>query len=180
MTRIYTRSGDLGSTGLADGSRSQKDSLRIETIGSVDECNAHIGLLLSLLPDDEALRPVLIRVQHRLFDIGAALAAAKSALSQADIDLLENDIDTFDSTLMPLKQFILPGGNTAAASAHVARTICRRAERCIVALSKAPNERDKLPSEILRYMNRLSDLLFIIARVLAARDGGDVPWISKP
>ena len=188
MTRIYTRSGDQGDTGLANGSRVRKDSLRIEAIGTVDECNTQVGLLLSHLPDSDELRPILERVQHHLFDVGAALAAAPSTLSLADVELLEKQIDKVDAKLSPLKQFILPGGNTAAATAHVARAVCRRAERCVLALAAAtvdnedelPSEAlppETLPPEILCYLNRLSDLLFTVARALAARDGGDVAWI---
>lgn len=186
MTRIYTRSGDQGDTGLANGSRVRKDSLRIEAIGTVDECNTQVGLLLSHLPDSDELRPILERVQHHLFDVGAALAAAPSTLSLADVELLEEQIDKVEAKLSPLKQFILPGGNTAAATAHVARAVCRRAERCVLALAAADKEDELLsealplevlPPEVLCYLNRLSDLLFTVARALAARDGGDVAWI---
>ncbi|MEH6639437.1 MAG: cob(I)yrinic acid a,c-diamide adenosyltransferase [Porticoccaceae bacterium] len=178
MTRIYTRSGDQGDTGLANGSRVRKDSLRIEAIGTVDECNTQVGLLLSHLSDSDELRPILEQVQHRLLDVGATLAAAPSTLSHADVELLEKQIDKVDAKLSPLKQFILPGGNAAAATAHVARAVCRRAERCVLALGAATvNNEDELPSEVLCYLNRLSDLLFTVARALAARDGDDVAWI---
>ena len=193
MTRIYTRSGDQGDTGLANGSRVRKDSLRIEAIGTVDECNTQVGLLLSHLSDSDELRPILERVQHHLFDLGAALAAAPSTLSHADVELLEEQIDKVDAKLSPLKQFILPGGNTAAATAHVARAVCRRAERCVLALAAADKEGELplealplealplevLPPEVLCYLNRLSDLLFTVARTLAARDGGDVAWVPS-
>lgn len=188
MARIYTRSGDQGNTGLANSQRVGKDTLRIEAIGTVDECNAHIGLLLAHLPGDDDLRPVLEQVQHHLFDLGAALATAESTLSQADVDYLEKQIDHISEKLSPLKHFILPGGNIPAATAHMARTVCRRAERCMVALSnseaQSPKQSSvskveselKIPQELLRYINRLSDLLFSIARVLSARNGGDIRW----
>ena len=146
----------------------------------VDECNTQVGLLLSHLSDSDELRPILERVQHHLFDVGAALAAAESTISQADVELLEKQIDHMDAKLNPLKQFILPGGNIAAATAHIARAVCRRAERCVVALGAATvNNEDALPPEILCYVNRLSDLLFAVARTLAARDGGDVAWVPN-
>lgn len=175
MSPIYTRSGDQGNTGLANGDRTPKNSLRIEAIGSVDECNAQIGLLLSHLPEEDELRPILEQVQHQLFEVGTVLACGESTLTQADINHLEHHVDNLDAGLEPLGQFILPGGNVAAATAHVARTVCRRAERRIYALGKSESgNKDQLPPEIPSYMNRLSDLLFTIARALAARDGGDV------
>lgn len=172
MTRLYTRSGDRGDTGLADGSRRRKDDARIQALGSVDECNAQLGLLLAHLAPDDPLLPLLAPVQHRLFDLGATLAGAPATLEASDIDALERAIDDLCAALPPLRQFVLPGGSPAAALAHVVRALCRRAERDLVAAATA----EALPPEPGRYLNRLSDLLFAVARTLAARTGGDVVW----
>jgi cob(I)alamin adenosyltransferase len=172
MTRLYTRGGDRGETGLAAGSRRRKDDPRIQALGSVDECNAQLGLLLAQLLPDDALHPVLVPVQHRLFDLGATLAGAPATLDASDIDVLERVIDDLCAALPPLRQFVVPGGSTAAALAHVARAVCRRAERDLVVAAAT----ESLPPELGRYLNRLSDLLFAVARTLAARAGGDVAW----
>ena len=172
MTHLYTRSGDGGETGLADGSRRRKHDARIQALGSIDECNAQLGVLLAQFAPDDPLLPLLAPVQHRLFDLGATLAGAPATLDASDIDALERDIDDLCAALPPLRQFVLPGGSATAALAHVARAVCRRAERDLVAA--AANE--SLPQEPGRYLNRLSDLLFAIARTLAARAGGDVAW----
>lgn len=172
MTRLYTRSGDRGDTGLADGSRRRKDDARIQALGSVDECNAQLGLLLTHLAPDDPLLPLLAPVQHRLFDLGATLAGAPATLDASDIDALERAIDDLCAALPPLRQFVVPGGSPAAALAHVTRALCRRAERDLVAAAAS----ELLPPEPGRYLNRLSDLLFAVARTLAARAGGDVVW----
>lgn len=172
MTRLYTRSGDRGDTGLADGTRARKDDARIQALGSLDECNAQLGLLLAQLPADDALRTLLGPVQHRLFDLGAALAGATLALEQADVEALERAIDGLCTALPPLRRFVLPGGDVLAAQAHVVRAICRRAERDLVAAAAA----QPLPELCLGYLNRLSDLLFAVARTLALRTGGEVVW----
>lgn len=172
MTRLYTRSGDRGATGLADGTRVRKDDARIQALGSLDECNAQLGLLLAQLPADDALRALLGPVQHQLFELGAGLAGAATALAQADVEALEHAIDALCAALPPLRRFVLPGGNAVAAQAHVVRAVCRRAERDLVAAAAA----QPLPEVWLRYLNRLSDLLFAAARTLALRGGGEVEW----
>jgi cob(I)alamin adenosyltransferase len=173
LSKIYTRTGDDGSTGLGDGSRTPKDSLRVNAYGTVDEANSAIGLVLAEdLP--ESIRACLIRVQHQLFDLGGELCIPGMALvQQADIDGLEHELDGFNADLPALANFILPGGGRAAAAAHLGRTIVRRAERETITLSRAENVR----GEVIKYLNRLSDLLFVIARVLARASGaGEVLW----
>jgi len=173
LTKIYTRTGDAGTTGLGDGTRVTKDSLRIEAIGAVDELNSSIGVLLAETLADAA-RQCLHDVQHDLFDLGGELCIPGMAMIHADdIDRLETTLDGFNADLPPLKDFILPGGGAAAAHCHVARTVCRRAEREVVALARGETVR----AEAIRYLNRLSDLLFVIARVLARASGhGEVLW----
>jgi len=172
MTRLYTRTGDHGATGLADGARARKDDARIQALGSLDECNAQLGVLLAQLPADDPLRAALAPVQHQLFELGAGLAGAKTALAQADVEALELAIDDLCAALPPLRRFVLPGGDAAAAQAHVVRAVCRRAERDLVAAAAA----QPLPEVWLRYLNRLSDLLFAAARTLAIRGGGELAW----
>ncbi|GMU44977.1 MAG: cob(I)yrinic acid a,c-diamide adenosyltransferase [Xanthomonadales bacterium PRO6] len=174
LSKIYTRTGDDGSTGLGDGSRTGKDSLRVAAYGTVDEANSSIGVVLSQDCVPEAVVHCLRRVQHQLFDLGGELCIPGMALVQGgDIDALERDLDAFNEPLPPLKDFILPGGGAAAAHCHVARTVTRRAERECVALARVETVRP----EVLRYLNRLSDLLFVIARVLARSGGaGEVLW----
>lgn len=173
LSKIYTRTGDDGSTGLGDGTRVGKDSLRVNAYGSVDEANSAIGLVLAeVIP--EAVCACLTRVQHQLFDLGGELCIPGMALvHQADIDGLERELDAFNADLPALENFILPGGGRAAAAAHLARTITRRAERETIALGRVETVR----VEAVKYLNRLSDLLFVIARVLA-RDAcqGEVLW----
>ena len=173
LTRIYTRTGDDGTTGLADGSRVAKDAPRIEAIGTVDELNSVIGVLLAEdLP--AAARTLLHDVQNDLFDLGGELSVpGHTLMSEAHSKRLEDALDALNAKLPALKEFILPGGSRAASLAHVARTVCRRAERMLVAASKA----DPLAPPLLQYLNRLSDLLFVLARVLN-RDagGGDIYW----
>ncbi len=173
LSKIYTRTGDDGSTGLGDGSRVGKDSARVSAYGTVDEANSCIGLLLaSDMPAD--IRELLTRIQHQLFDLGGELCIpGHAAVFDSDIDALEARLDHYNDDLPALKEFILPGGGEAAARCHVARTVVRRAEREAVALSR---DEDVRPQAI-RYLNRLSDLLFVLSRVLARASGhGEVVW----
>jgi len=173
LSKIYTRTGDDGTTGLGDGSRVAKDSSRVAAYGTVDEANSCIGLVLATdLPDD--VRALLTTVQHQLFDLGGELCIpGHAAIFDADIERLEQHLDAFNEPLPPLKDFILPGGGEAAARCHIARTVVRRAEREAVSLSRIEDVRP----EAVRYLNRLSDLLFVLARVLARASGhGEVLW----
>jgi cob(I)alamin adenosyltransferase len=174
LTRIYTRTGDRGTTGLADGSRVAKDTPRIEAIGAVDELNSALGVLLAEKFSDE-VRACLTDVQHDLFDLGGELSKPGHAImTEAQVTRLERLLDRFNADLPPLKDFVLPGGSRAAALAHLARAVCRRAERRVVAMS---HKEEDTPPFAVRYLNRLSDLLFVLARVLnrhARRD--DVLW----
>ena len=174
LSKIYTRTGDDGSTGLGDGSRVAKDSLRVEAYGTVDEANSAIGVVLAAgkVPDD--IRDLLTTVQHQLFDLGGELCIpGHAAIFDADVEALERQMDHFNEDLPALKEFILPGGGEAAARCHLARTIVRRAERATVALSR----QEAVRAEAIRYLNRLSDLLFVLSRVLARADGqGEVLW----
>lgn len=173
LTRIYTRTGDDGTTGLGDGRRTEKDNLRIEAIGTVDELNCAIGVVLGEhVPN--VVRDQLVRIQHRLFDLGAELSMPGHLLVTADdVAKLEKLIDAFNQELPSLREFILPGGGRAAATCHVARAVCRRAERRLVSLGRDTT----INSHALGYLNRLSDLLFVIARILS-RDTGqpEVMW----
>lgn len=173
LTKIYTRTGDSGTTGLGNGSRTDKDNSRIEAIGSVDELNSSLGVLLS--EDlDETARSRLEGIQHDLFDLGGELSIpGYSSMTEAQVKRLEQYLDEYNATLPALKEFILPGGTRAASLCHVARTVCRRAERRVVKLSHT----EKVPPLGIQYLNRLSDLLFVLARVLN-RHGGrdDVLW----
>ncbi|MBB1088469.1 cob(I)yrinic acid a,c-diamide adenosyltransferase [Lysobacter sp. SG-8] len=173
LSRIYTRTGDDGSTGLGDGSRTGKDSARVAAYGTVDEANSCLGLLLACdLPDD--VRALLTAIQHQLFDLGGELCIpGHAAIGAADVERLEVHLDRLNEDLPALKDFILPGGGEAAARCHVARTVVRRAEREAVALSRVEDVRP----EAVHYLNRLSDLLFVLARVLARASGhGEVLW----
>ena len=173
LSKIYTRTGDDGSTGLGDGARVSKDSARVTAYGTVDEANSAIGIVLACeIPD--SIRNVLVAVQHQMFDLGGELCIpGHAAIFDADIQALEDTLDRFNADLPPLKDFILPGGGMAAAQAHLARTICRRAEREVVTLS----HHDAVRPEAIRYLNRLSDLLFVLCRVLARESGhGEVLW----
>jgi cob(I)alamin adenosyltransferase len=175
LSKIVTRTGDSGETGLGDGSRTPKDGPRIEAIGAVDELNSDLGVLLAEeLP--AGLRECLLEVQHDLFDLGGELSIpGYTGLKEAQVSRIEEVVERFNSTLPPLKEFILPGGGRTAALAHVCRTVCRRAERRVVALIHA--DPDHAPGFSLQYLNRLSDLMFVLARVLnreAGRD--DVLW----
>jgi len=174
LSKIYTRTGDDGTTGLGDGSRVPKDSARVEAYGTVDELNSCIGVLLvdKSLPDK--VRACLTEVQHELFDMGGELCIpGHQAIVAQQVARLEQELDEFNEALPPLKEFILPGGTRAAGLAHLARAVCRRAERSIVALSSSEKVAD--PARI--YLNRLSDLLFVLGRVLNREGGrGDALW----
>lgn len=173
LSKIATRTGDDGSTGLGDGSRVAKDSLRVQTLGDVDELNSNLGVLLTeTLPS--ALRAQLLAIQHDLFDLGGELCIpGHTMIGAAQVALLDRLLEQYNADLPPLKEFILPGGSRAAALAHVCRTVCRRAERSVVALGKL--ETLAIPPQ--QYLNRLSDLLFVWARVLNRVNGGsDVLW----
>ncbi len=174
LSKIYTRTGDKGTTGLGDGSRVEKDNLRVEAFGTVDELNSTVGLVLAAkLPTN--IRSILDRVQHELFDLGGELCVPGTTLiPDSYIDGLEADLDMLNQNLPPLKDFILPGGSDSAARCHLARTVCRRAERRVVALA---HDEDVNPATI-RYLNRLSDFLFVAARVIVrADDGAEVLWV---
>jgi cob(I)alamin adenosyltransferase len=174
LSKIYTRTGDKGTTGLGDGSRVEKDNLRVEAFGTVDELNSTVGLVLTeKLP--VSVRSILNRVQHELFDLGGELCIpGTSLIPDSYVKGLEVDLDLLNADLPPLKDFILPGGSESAARCHLARTVCRRAERLVVALAR---DEDVNP-ETVRYLNRLSDFLFVAARVLARADGGsEVLWV---
>ncbi len=173
LSRIVTRTGDAGTTGLGDGTRVAKDSARIATIGDVDELNSTLGVLLAEeIPD--ALRDDLVAVQHDLFDLGGELSIpGHAALGDAHVARLEAAVERYNAPLGPLREFILPGGTRAVALAHVARCVCRRAERSLVRLAADSPVGD--PAR--RYLNRLSDLLFVVARSLNRHAGrGDVLW----
>ncbi|MCZ6560354.1 MAG: cob(I)yrinic acid a,c-diamide adenosyltransferase [Gammaproteobacteria bacterium] len=175
LSKIYTRTGDKGETGLGDGQRVSKDHQRVEAFGCVDETNSAIGMVLAVpgLPDQVV--DCLTEVQHDLFDLGGELCIpGHVAVTDEFVGRLEARLDEFNDELPALKEFILPGGGTAASACHLARTICRRAERRVVSLSAM--EKNVRP-EAIRYLNRLSDLLFVIARVLARHEqGSEVLW----
>ncbi len=174
LSKIVTRTGDDGTTGLGDGSRVAKDCARVEAVGAVDEANSAIGIVLAVDAVPDAVRDCLVEVQHDLFELGGELCIpGHSAIDQAYIDRLESDVESFNTDLPPLKDFILPGGGEAAAACHLARTVVRRAERRVITLAGS----ESLRPEVTRYLNRLSDLLFIIARVLARIETGqEVQW----
>jgi cob(I)alamin adenosyltransferase len=173
LSKIATRTGDNGTTGLGDGSRVAKDNLRIAAMGDVDELNSHIGLLMcEELP--ATLREEMISIQHDLFDLGGELCIPGYALiTETHVARLDTLLEKYNADLPPLKDFILPAGSRAASLAHVCRTVCRRAERSIVSLGHS----EKINDSPRRYMNRLSDLLFVLSRVLNRFAGGsDVLW----
>lgn len=174
LSKIYTRTGDDGTTGLGDGSRVAKDSTRVEAYGTVDEANSAIGIVLAADAMPDAIRTCLTEVQHDLFELGGELCIpGHSAVTEAYIDRLEDDLDGFNEDLPRLKEFILPGGGQAAAACHLARAIVRRAERRVLSLASIEDVRP----EVVKYLNRLSDLLFVVARVLArAESGQEVLW----
>ncbi|HRH38146.1 MAG TPA: cob(I)yrinic acid a,c-diamide adenosyltransferase [Flavobacteriales bacterium] len=181
--RIYTRTGDKGETGLLGGKRVPKDDLRIETYGTVDELNSHLGALRDLAAPHH--HDLLISIQEQLFSIGSRLASQNEeeagkfkvpSITEEHILALERAMDRMDAELEPMRNFILPGGHIASSQAHVCRTVCRRAERRAVQLARE-NELDPV---LIRYLNRLSDLLFVMARHLAKLNGvPDTPWVPK-
>lgn len=176
LSKIYTRTGDQGSTGLGDGSRVEKDHIRVEAFGTVDELNSAIGLIRAEeLP--QGMDELFSEIQHRLFDLGGELSVpGYTVIEQCDIDELEQRLDGYNEALPMLKEFILPAGGRATAQCHLARTICRRAERRVFTLSKS----DTVNGASIAYLNRLSDLLFVVARVLARFENGEeVLWKPK-
>jgi len=173
LSKIYTRTGDDGTTGLGDGTRIAKDSARVAAYGTVDEANSALGVVLAAdLPAD--ISALLTTVQHQMFDLGGELCIpGHAAIFDADITALEDALDHHNAPLPPLKDFILPGGGEAAARCHLARTIVRRAERETVTLAR----HDDVRPQAIQYLNRLSDLLFVLSRVLARASGhGEVLW----
>jgi cob(I)alamin adenosyltransferase len=174
LSKIYTRTGDDGTTGLGDGSRVPKTNARIEAFGTVDEANSALGMVLAVpsLPVD--ILVLLTNIQHELFDLGGELSVpGYRAIKQEQVDFLEHELDRLNEPLPPLKEFILPGGGPAAAACHLARAITRRAERCVWRLK----ESEAVADEVVHYLNRLSDLLFVVARVLARHEqGSEVLW----
>jgi cob(I)alamin adenosyltransferase len=177
LSKIYTRTGDDGTTGLGDGSRVPKTHARIEAYGTVDEANSAIGVILAVPNLPPAVAEALTQIQHELFDLGGELAVPDyRAIQDSHIDQLEQCLDRFNEPLPPLKEFILPGGGPAAAACHMARAITRRAERNAWALAQS----ETVAPEVTRYLNRLSDLLFVVARVLARHENGqEVLWKRK-
>lgn len=173
LTKIYTRTGDNGTTGLGDGARVDKDDPRLEVIGTIDELNSLLGLLLAC-PLPEKVPSILTDVQHDLFDLGGELSMPGSQMiNDSLVAWLEKALDDINWTLPPLKEFILPGGGEAAATCHLARTVCRRAERRMVTLDRS----ESVNPASIRYINRLSDLLFVLARFIARESGeGEVFW----
>jgi cob(I)alamin adenosyltransferase len=176
LSKVVTRTGDQGSTGMADGSRRAKNDARVHCLGEVDELNAQLGAVLSLL-DDGPAQQLLFAIQHDLFDIGAELCQpGKQLISDDYVSALEESVETLNESLPALKEFILPGGSPAVAAIQLARTVCRRVERGLVTLD---SEEDLNPAT-RRYINRLSDLLFVLGRSLAQQDGsGEIYWNSK-
>ncbi len=177
-SKLYTRRGDDGSTGLADGQRVQKNSAHMEAIGAIDELNSLIGVLVAMeIPQD--LKEQLLEIQHDLFAIGAGLATPINSLLQQDaVTKLESEIDRLDANLPPLKKFILPGGSTEAAICHSARAVCRRAERRVLTMQQSEGDQSDLCS--LQYLNRLSDFLFVLARTLSRLNNGtEIIWRNR-
>jgi cob(I)alamin adenosyltransferase len=169
LSKIYTRTGDDGTTGLGDGSRVAKDSLRVDAFGTVDEANSAIGVVLACDSVPNNIRKMLTEIQHDMFELGGELCIpGHSAVTDDFVTRLETELDALNEDLPALKEFILPGGGQAAAACHLARTIVRRAERITATLAGSESVRP----EVLRYLNRLSDLLFVVARVLSRVESG--------
>jgi cob(I)alamin adenosyltransferase len=185
LNRIYTRTGDDGTTGLAAGPRRPKFDLRVEAYGTVDETNACVGIArLHAAAEDAAVDRMLVRISNDLFDLGADLSTPETGkplgyeplrIVQAQVDRLESEIDELNAELAPLRSFVLPGGTPGATHLHLARTVSRRAERLMAELAQAPGETVSAPA--LKYINRLSDFLFVASRFLNAKAGGDVLWV---
>jgi cob(I)alamin adenosyltransferase len=173
LSKIYTKTGDSGETGLGDGSRIDKTAARVSSMGDVDELNSLIGILLTQELETE-MSEALIDIQHVLFNLGGELSIPGAVMvEEKHVHILEQLIDAYNAKLPPLKEFILPGGSPSAATCHLARTVCRRAERSVIGLSKT----DSINSHSKTYLNRLSDLLFVLARVLGRHDGGsEIYW----
>jgi|SRR5580658_9750915 cob(I)alamin adenosyltransferase len=183
LNKIYTRTGDDGTTGLGSGERRKKYDLRVAAYGTLDEANAAIGIARLHTADDGTLDAALSRIQNDLFDVGADLCTpgkgrgpdgARLTVTQPQVDWLESEIDRLNDELAPLKSFVLPGGSAAAAYLHLARTICRRAERLIAELKDRPGE--SVGAEVLQYVNRLSDFLFVASRYANGKGARDVLW----
>jgi cob(I)alamin adenosyltransferase len=183
LNKIYTRTGDDGTTGLVAGPRRKKHDLRVESYGEVDEANSCIGLVRQHIADFPALDRMLVRIQNDLFDLGADLATPDTGkkleyeplrIAQSQVDRLEVEIDTLNADLEPLRSFVLPGGTPAAAALHVARTVARRAERRIVALQDAG---ETVSAAAVAYINRLSDFLFVAARWVNDKGRSDILWV---
>jgi cob(I)alamin adenosyltransferase len=173
LSKIYTRTGDDGTTGLGDGNRVDKDSLRVEAFGTIDELNSQLGLVLACSPPPD-INGLLIRIQHELFDLGGEISIpGREIISSVHVARLESELDKYNAGLQPLAEFILPGGSQIAAHCHVCRTVCRRAERRLVSLKR----KETVSEHSLKYLNRLSDLLFVLARSLNAYEKkADVLW----
>lgn len=174
LSKIYTRTGDDGTTGLGDGTRVAKTHARVEAYGTVDEANSAVGMVLAVQGLPPPITDALTQIQHRLFDLGGELSVpGYRAITQEQVQQLERWLDHLNESLPPLKEFILPGGGPATAACHLARAITRRAERCAWALAA----QEPVAPEVTRYLNRLSDLLFVMARVLARHEHGqEVLW----
>ena len=183
LNRIYTRTGDDGTTGLATGERRKKFDLRIEAYGTVDETNACIGLARLHTGDDADMDAMLARIQNDLFDLGADLATPEGKplryeplrIVEAQVERLEREIDALNAHLSPLRSFVLPGGTRPPRRSHLARTVCRRAERLVVALVEQPEE--TVSPAVIKYLNRLSDFLFVASRTVNDHGGRDVLWV---
>jgi cob(I)alamin adenosyltransferase len=182
LNRIYTRTGDTGTTGLASGERRKKHDLRVEAYGTVDETNACVGL--ARLHTEGEVDAMLSRIQNELFDLGADLATPETEkplpyeplrILDAQVERLEREIDRLNEALSPLRSFVLPGGSPAAAALHLARTVCRRAERLVVALAEKPGE--AVSPTAIKYLNRLSDFLFVASRFVNDRGQRDLLWV---
>ena len=176
LTKIYTRTGDSGTTGLGDGTRVPKTSLRVTAYGTTDELNSVIGMVIATGVTAKT-GELLTEIQHHLFDLGGELCIpGHVALTEEHVTWLEKQLDALNDDLPALQDFILPGGSPSAATCHLARTVCRRAERCVIELG----EQEDLPPQSVTYLNRLSDLLFVVCRVLARADGGsEILWQSN-
>ncbi len=184
LNKIYTRTGDEGTTSLGTGERVKKHSLRISAYGTIDETNACIGLVRLHTQNNANIDSMLARIQNDLFDLGADLCAPDTGekleytplrITQAQVDRLESEIDLLNSELSPLRSFVLPGGSAAAASLHLARTVSRRAERLIVELNEMENE--PVGEVVIKYINRLSDFFFVASRYLNKKGESDVLWV---
>lgn len=174
LTKIYTRTGDDGSTGMADGSRVAKDDLLVHAIGEVDELNSQLAVLISHAP--AVFVEDVRKIQNELFNVGAELAMGQAIIEQHSVDSLERSLDDMNQSLAPLKEFILPGGGLAASHCHVSRAVCRRVERSLVSL----NQQRNLNVYLMAYINRLSDYLFVLARAISKQEGADeVYWQSE-